>query len=360
MKAPTATEALNNLDAAIAWAERFRRDTHTSGGRPRFGVEHRSIKGKGLGVNEVPARIRVETFNQLCSVLSTTDEVAAFDAIVEHTKAVMPALTDWVIRKPLVALEHGALWGDLLATVTWILEHDTAELYLRHLDVPGVDTKFVERNQQLLGQLLTVVLPPERIDRDAPTFARRYGFRSKPIYTRFRPLRSILAFPRQVSELQLRTEEFATIDIPSRTVFVVENEISYLAFPAVPDAIVIFGEGFGLTTLEALRGCTTRRSSTGGDIDTHGLAILNRLRSRFPAVKSLLMDRETLLAHRGQLVTEPSPTAEQQPHLREAEQSLYRDLIEDRFGHAVRLEQERVRFSLVQRGLQPWFVHQSI
>lgn len=360
VKAPTATEAINNLDAAIAWAERFRRDTHTPGGKPRFGVEHRSIKGKGLGVNDVPVRVRIETFEQLCSLLSTTDEVSALDAILEHTKAVMPGLTDWVIRKPRVALEHRALWGDLLATVKWIVEHDTAELYLRHLDVPGVDTKFVERHQQLLGQLLTVVLPPERIRLDVPTFARRYGFRPKPTYTRFRPLSSIPGFPPEVTELQLRTEELAALQIPAATVFVVENEISYLAFPTVPHAIVVFGEGFGLTTLEAIPWLHEKEIVYWGDIDTHGFAILSRLRSRFPAVTSLLMDRETLLAHRDQLVSEPTPTAEPQPQLTEAEQSLYRDLIEDRFGYAVRLEQERVRFSLVQRALHPWFVHQSL
>lgn len=354
VKAPTAAEALAELDAAVAWAERFRRDSHTASGKPRFSVDHRTIKGRGLGVNDVPARIRIETLHQLCSLLGTTDEVRTFDALVERTKSVMPNLTDWVIRRPHVALEHRAIWGDLVATVQWIVEHDTTQLYLRHLDVPGVDTKFVERHQQLLGQLLAVALPPERIRTHAPTFARRYGFRPKPTYTRFRPLSSIGAFPPQVSELQLRTDELATIDVPARTVFVVENEISYLAFPTVPDAIVIFGEGFALTTLESLPWLQDKEIVYWGDIDTYGFAILGHLRSRFPTVKSLLMDRETLLAHREQLVTEPTPTAEPQPDLTDAELSLYRDLIEDRYGHAVRLEQERVRFSLVRNALTPW------
>lgn len=354
VKAPTAAEAIDDLDAAVAWADRFRRDSQTAGGRPRFTVEHRTIKGKGLGVNDVPARVRIETFEQLCALLNTVDDVRAFDAIVEQTKAVVPGLTDWVLRKPLAALERRAVWGDLLATVNWIVEHDTTQLYLRHIDVPRVDTKFVERHQQLLGQLLAVILPPERILADAPTFARRYGFRPKPTYTRFRVLSPIPAFPPQVSELHVRTDELATIDVPAKTVFVVENEISYLAFPTVPDSIVIFGEGFALTTLETLPWLGDKELVYWGDIDTHGFAILDRLRSRFPAVASLLMDRGTLLAHREQLVTEPTPTARPLPNLTETEQSLYRDLIEDRFGHAIRLEQERVRFSLVRLAVEPW------
>lgn len=353
VKAPTAAEAIDDLDAAIAWAERFRRDSQT-GGKPRFAVEHRTIKGKGLGVNGVPARVRIETFEQLCSLLNTIDEVRAFDAIVEQTKAVVPTLTDWVLRKPLVALEHTADWGDLLASVKWIVEHDTTRLYLRHIDVPRVDTKFVERHQQVLGQLLAVALPPERIRANASTFAHRYGFRPKPTYTRFRVLSPMVAFPPQVSELYVRTDEFATIEVPARTVFVVENEISYLAFPGVPDSIVIFGEGFALTTLETLPWLRDKELVYWGDIDTHGFAILDRLRSRFPAVTSLLMDRETLLAHQEQLVTEPTPTAQPLPNLTSAEQSLYRDLTEDRFGHAIRLEQERIRFSRVRLAVEPW------
>jgi len=37
-----------------------------------------------------------------------------------------------------------------------------------------------------------------------------------------------------------------------RTVFVIENETSYLALPDVPQAVDIFGQGFGLTALERL------------------------------------------------------------------------------------------------------------
>lgn len=70
------------------------------------------------------------------------------------------------------------------------------------------------------------------------------------------------------------------------------------------------------------------------------------------------MDHDTLLAHRAQFGTEPNPTAAPQPHLTETEQEVYRDLIEDRFGHAVRLEQERIRFSYVSRALRPWERHE--
>ena len=91
-----------------------------------------------------------------------------------------------------------------------------------------------------------------------------------------------------------------------------------------------------------------------GDIDTHGFDILNRLRARFGSVRSILMDQQTLLAHPRQWVTEPSPTNRPLQSLTAPEEALYRDLIEDRYALAVRLEQERVRFSLLQQVLLPW------
>lgn len=73
-----------------------------------------------------------------------------------------------------------------------------------------------------------------------------------------------------------------------------------------------------------------------------------------PAVRSLLMDRATLLAHHEPYVIEPSPTDADCRFPTPEEEALYRDLIEGRYGPAVRLEQERVRFSSVRSALEPW------
>jgi hypothetical protein len=354
VKAPTAAEILDDFDDAVRWADRFRRDSQTAGGRPRFAIENRTIQGRGLGVNEVPARIRIETFDQLCALLGTSGDVCALDAIIDQTRGEVPALLEWVIRNPLLAIGHNESWPRLLATVNWIATSDTSQLYLRHIDVAGVDTKFVERHQKVLGQLLIAALPTERTDLTHSDFARRFGFRSKPDYTRLRLLSPVPTFPSGLSELRLRTDELARQALPIGTVFVVENEASYLAFPELPNAIVVFGEGFHVTTLEEIPWLHHKEIVYWGDIDTHGLAILNRLRARFASVRSILMDHETLLAHSAQCVTEPSPTAEPLPHLTTQEQSLYQDLIEDRFGPGVRLEQERIRFSALRRALAPW------
>ena len=229
-----------------------------------------------------------------------------------------------------------------------------ASVYLRQVDVAGVDTKFIERHHRLLDRLLVTVLPPEGVDLTQSGLVRRYGFRRKPNYVRFRLPGPLDPFPPVLTELRLRADELADLKLDVGTVFVVENEISYLALPSVPDALVIFGEGFAVTVLEAIPWLDDKDLVYWGDIDTHGFAILDRLRSRFRSVSSILMDYVTLLAHPDQLVQEESPTSAPLPHLTSEEQSLYRDLVEDRFGTAVRLEQERVRFGLVHKALDRW------
>ena len=80
-----------------------------------------------------------------------------------------------------------------------------------------------------------------------------------------------------------------------------------------------------------------------GDLDTHGLAILSRLRGHLPQVRSLLMDEATLLAHRNLWVEEPLPLrADAIAHLDADEQRIFHDLCGDRWSVRVRLEQERI------------------
>lgn len=64
------------------------------------------------------------------------------------------------------------------------------------------------------------------------------------------------------------------------------------------------------------------------------------------------MDHATLLAHQTQWVREPSPNRTELSHLTAEESALYRDLVHDVFGESIRLEQERIRFSAVQRAIQ--------
>ena len=84
-----------------------------------------------------------------------------------------------------------------------------------------------------------------------------------------------------------------------------------------------------------------------GDMDTHGFAILNRLRTHLPRTRSFLMDSATLLEHRERWGREDKPTAATLSALTPAEAAVYDDIVSDRYGDRVRLEQERISWDWV-------------
>jgi len=296
----------------------------------------------------IPCRAWLDGYDLAWQLLGTRDEVRLLTSLADRTKADCPRLLAWLTIHPVRVLQLAADWESLLATVRWIDERQVPGMYLRQVDVPGVDTKFIGRHRGVLGELLDRQLDPSRIDARERDFEGRYGFRRKPGYVRFR-------FPAGYgvyTELTVRADEFTVPPPGAARVYVVENEITYLAFPLPADAIVIFGGGYAVQALESLAWLTRSDLIYWGDLDTHGFAILSRLRHSFPHARSMLMDRATLLAHQTQWVTEPSPTTADLGLLTQAEQELYRALTMNELGPAIRLEQERVSFAALERALR--------
>ena len=151
--------------------------------------------------------------------------------------------------------------------------------------------------------------------------------------------------------MSVRTSEFTAAPDGISCAYVIENEITYLAFPVPAAAMVILGGGYAVPVLEPLGWLAGLDVVYWGDIDTHGFAILDRLRQHLPDARSMLMDRVTLLGHREHWITEPSPTAAALSRLDRAESALYADLISNAYAPSVRLEQERIRFSAVEKAV---------
>jgi hypothetical protein len=111
--------------------------------------------------------------------------------------------------------------------------------------------------------------------------------------------------------------------------------------------------GYGLDRLKEINWLHEVSLYYWGDIDTHGFAILNRLRSSFPDSVSFLMDRATLLTHRNLWGHEPLANRfeDKLPNLAETEQSLFQGIMYNRLADGVRLEQERISFEWLRKTL---------
>jgi hypothetical protein len=319
----------------------------------RYAIEWREVNHRLLGRNRVPARIVVPGEREALELIGKVDDAAHFGRVAAITREQLPELMAWLGRKPLTGLAHAADWERILAVLRWFRGHPRCGLYLRQLDIGGVDTKFIEGRKVLLAELLDLVLPPEALDAAAAgqrNFEQRYGLASKPSQVRFRILDPRLSI-RGLTDLAVPAGEFAGLDVPVERVFITENEINGLAFPSVPGSLVIFGLGYGLDRLSEAGWLGRRKLYYWGDIDTYGFHILDRVRVLFPEAQSFLMDRGTLLENASLWVRESDPYDGELPRLTSVEGALYDDLRWNRLGNRVRLEQERIPYGRVEMAL---------
>lgn len=345
---PTATDLAERTVDVQRWVSRFRADAAR---QPNVRVSDKTVRNRSIGANDVPAAIHLDSFGDLVETLGVESDILAFDHAASMTATSVPEASDWVRQHPRKVVANAPIWPQLLSALRWVIDHDVAQLDLRHIDAPGVDSKFLVEQRRLVRPLLDVILPTERVHEEFNDLDKRYGFRPRPTYVRLRTLGNDVDLPSSFTEFELRVDELAHRPLPVANVYVVENRATFNAFPDVADSIVVFGGGYAVSTLGRLDWLHDRNLVYWGDIDTHGFRILSRLRELFPNCTSMLMDEPTLRDHLDRVVDEPAPLAEYLEHLTHDEARLYRDLQEDRYGPAVRLEQERIPLGFLRRQL---------
>lgn len=352
VRGPAAGEIGADLARVQAWQRRLVRGSH---GGAAYRLIMRDVGGRSIGRNSLPARAEVTTFGQAWRLLGVSDDVARLDEMLAQTRALAPALADWVSRNSLRALAVDAEWPRVLAAVRWLMDRGGRGLYLRQIEAEGVDTKFVAQHRGTIAALLDLVVAPERISAHhsrGEGFAERYGFASPPRLLRMRTGQEFAGMPAELTEIAVLPHEAARLRVSVSQVVVVENQVTYLSMPVPAEGVVIWGAGYaagGLGRLPWVRDAPEVTYS--GDLDTHGFAILSMLRGQVPQTRSLLMDRETLVAHRERWGQEPSPTRARLTDLTKVEMALYQDLVEDVYAPSLRLEQERLDWGWVERAL---------
>lgn len=336
LRGPRASEIGDDLAAVQQWIARLdagRKDDS------KYALTWTAIGGRHIGRNRIPARAMVTGYRQAWEVLGVHGEVRAFDEILALV-AEQPTVRGWVVDHPLHALELAPQWPRLLAAYAWLDAHRQSGRYLREISAPGVDTKFAERHRPVLALLLGVPA-------NGAGFLQGLGLRAKPELVRMRCSAGI-GLPEPLSEVVVRVGELTDMKIRCRTALVIENEISYLSVDVPAEGIVLWGKGFEVDRVGRLRWLADTDVVYWGDLDTHGFGILDRLRAWLPQTRSVLMDRETLMAHQDRWVSEQRPAASRLRHLTPDESALYAELVADRLGDRVRLEQELIDWSWVQ------------
>jgi hypothetical protein len=302
-----------------------------------------------LGSQAVPAQWRLRDADEAAQAIGELPRwqraKLRFQALVERWPALESRLRN---QFELLADSDESEFTRMRDMLAWLLAHPASNLFARQLPVAGLDSKWLETRTGVIGGWLRQLVAAP----DDTGFWPLSGLRREPDRLRLRVLDpSLRTCVGGLGDIHAPWQQLAELQWPVQRVFIVENKQTGLAFDDRPGTVVLMARGYAVEQLAQLPWLSAAEAvHYWGDIDTHGLAILGRLRSHLPSVRSLLMDEATLLAHRALWVAEPEPhRAEAIEHLDDVEQALYRDLRGDRWGVRLRLEQERIGWDVAWR-----------
>lgn len=238
----------------------------------------------------------------------------------------------------------------LMAMLDWLERNPASGLAPRQLPIVGLDTKWLEKRTGLITDLLRGIL-----GNDAPgDFYSVCGLRRPAVRIRLRILCPRL---RQrvggLNDIEAPILELAQLAISPQRILIVENLETGLALPDMDGAVAFMRLGNAVSVLGELPWLKRADVIYWGDIDTHGYAILNRARSMFPDLSTVLMDQETLLSYRD-LWGEEDPQSPETtlPLLTEPECTVFYGLKDGLWGRQLRLEQERIPWPIALDNLR--------
>jgi hypothetical protein len=367
LSVPSAADLVEHRAEAQAWS----RALNDSAANADWDLLTKRIRAGVLGMQTIPTAAIISTPTVALNLLAA---IEVLDYLAR----------DVALRRPFDVLAAGDDWPILVKVAQWLLENPRPGIYVRQVPVPGLHTKVIEQHRPILTRLLDTVLAATDIAPEHSDFAHRFGFIDEARSVRIRGDRAVLGLPLQGAEPTSHLESdaapdarpalvhptlgvlltddslgdvtwpitaLAALDAPAvgvRELVIVENKISFLTTPHQPGRLILWGAGYGADQLLHTLEWRDRVAVTyWGDLDTHGLHILDAVRSHAPHVRSVLMDLDTLEAHKPYWSREGRQRAGALIHLTESEQLLYQALLQGELGESLRLEQEYIGYERV-------------
>lgn len=333
---PTEQEAAQHPEALAAWIGAWQA---WKGAGDLVWVERR---WRALGMHRLPEALRLRNPNEVAAWIGEESRWARARDRHEELVARWPALKSGLSRHFDVLADYAAEdFRRLEAMLAWLEDHPRSGLYPRQLPVPGLDSKWLETRTSLIRDLFGVLRWEADPGRD---FYELCGLKRPPQLIRLMLLDKSLRDRRGgIRDVSVPAGELVGLDLPAARVYVVENLQTGLAFGDLPGSVIFMRLGYGVEVLAGVPWVARAECVYWGDLDTHGLRILGRLRNCLPRVRSLLMDEDTLLSHRALWGEESEQVSDPEAAgLTSDEQLLYRRLKQQHWGVNVRLEQERI------------------
>ena len=272
--------------------------TSQSKAKKGFGytLEFQQVKTKYLGVQDLPTSIYFDSKNDFLKFLGKEEEVELFVESIREIRKTFPQLEEWIIKNATKVIQNQTEWKSILKVCQYFKQNPKPNLYIRELPI-RVHTKFLERNQSVIKELLDVLIS-EHINTDEKLFERRFNLKYAEPQIRFKVLDKEISqkFFSGIDDLAIPVSQFEILNLPVEKIIVLENKTSFytaLTLPKINKSIALFGSGFSVYNLKNVQWFKNKELLYWGDIDAQGFEILSQFRGYFPHTKSVLMDKQT-------------------------------------------------------------------
>lgn len=261
-----------------------------------YTLEFQQVKTKYLGTQDLPISIYFDDQKDFLKFLNKEKEVKLFKSNLEKIIKTFPELKEWIVKNPKKVIDSQNEWNSILKVCRYFKQNPKPNLYIRELPI-RVHTKFIERYQSVIKELLNVLIP-EHINSQEREFEKRFNLKFAEPQIRFKILDKEISqnLFSGIDDVAIPVSQFEALDLPVERVIIFENKTNFytaLTLPKMDRAIALFGSGFSVSNLKNVHWFADKELLYWGDIDVQGFEILSQCRSYFPHAQSILMDKIT-------------------------------------------------------------------
>lgn len=296
----------------------------------------------------IPTHWMLESPSQWVQATGSSDIKREYGTLNRLASALDPRFHSLIVRRRSLVMDKSERDVIQSGEVALLLQPGCADgKPLRALSFAGTDSKFFERNRQLVTLMLDILFDGRASETGLETFlgAEDEGHHWLLIADLDG---SLLPF----SQMRVRAYELQRTPLPGQRLILIENERCLHQLPSTPNTIAVLGSGLNLSWLQA-GWLYNKAVAYWGDLDTWGLTMLGRAREHLPKLTPLLMDVATFERFADESAVEEPQAAPAivPPGLTESEAGLYHLLRQSDRG---RLEQEFLPINMVHRAVVNW------
>lgn len=319
-----------------------------------YQIEFVEVNNRKVKASRFPDSIKfISEADYLCFIGKESER----DIFVQITNKIInaiPTLREWILQNPDAVIDNVKDWDGLIKVCSYFLKVPKPHLYLRELPIE-VHTKFIENNKSVLTSLLNFLIG-EFINKEEKQFETRFNLKLPESLIRFKILDTNLSmnYFNGMDDISIPVSQFEKMSLPISKVIIVENKTTlytFLALPQLDATVAVYGGGRAISLLKNVKWLDKVNVYYWGDIDAHGLAMLNQFKGYFSKTQSILMDKATLDNFKEFQVIGTNMEDTVLEHLNDFELSFYRYL---RINN-IRLEQEKIPDSFVKLTLATLF-----